>query len=1024
MPARRHPLRPGPARRGADLVWRSAHLLRGLLATGVLTALAVGIPWGLACYIGWPLPHHVPTWPEFEGALLAPMSTNFLLRTLACILWPVWSAFVFDVARATADEIRYLPRPAISHAGPLNALATVLVGTIIMAMLPQRPTTPAAAAPASAATSTVITESSSTLLQTRLVAIARPVTAQTQGRSHATGTVEVESPHAGIYDSLWRIADRALGDGNRWPQIYALNRGRPQPDGRTLTTPNLIRPGWILRLPDHPRAPGTRDPGHRESATPAPESPHPPHTSAPTTPNPTESPDTSPPTSTEPPGATPSAPHSPPNDSSPPLPSHESPRQPGISLPTGAFVGIGLAALITAVLLTVRRRHRVRYRPGSGERDDLTIAPVVRALRLAHDDSTRTDDPDDAPADADRPAHPRQALPRTPQPTDENVVPAAPLPTNERVIGVNDGQAVAWNIARARGLGLIGPGALDAIRALLVALLAEPRCSTTSAVEILIPASDARTLLGEHPSHLARLRVVDDLDAALDTMEAELLARTPTDAGPGTVPDEAGPPVGDLVLVATPAPHADRRLQAVLDNGSTLGLAGVLYGQWRPGGTARIRPDGTVAATSSSVADLLTGARLFTLPTNDAQALLDLLHDAQPAQHPKAQRPPAAPPMPPLASDRHDLDTEAHTPWPAPARPRRGLAYGPASRPGAQQPPPSDDRGHPVGPENAQREEASATTRDGDPTPANVRSPAVHVPDREHTFRKTDDGSGLYTRLTAEGRPTERAPSAPRPLQLAVLGRVRLTHHQPGGGEHADLSPALAPKQREVLAYLALHRDGTRREALTTAIWPDAPRDRPYNSFHATLSQLRRALRTATHDVLSDVTVHADGHYGLDRDQVTVDLWHLQDALENSRHYTSEHYHRTALEHVVELYGGDLAGDLSAEWIEAPREALRRDVLDAVSALVRILRDDEPEQALALLERARTLDRYNEAIYRDIARFQAHLGQQEAIPRTLTLLTTTLAEIDDAPSQETVDLCDFLQRSRSAKRITGGRTAG
>jgi hypothetical protein len=87
-----------------------------------------------------------------------------------------------------------------------------------------------------------------------------------------------------------------------------------------------------------------------------------------------------------------------------------------------------------------------------------------------------------------------------------------------------------------------------------------------------------------------------------------------------------------------------------------------------------------------------------------------------------------------------------------------------------------------------------------------------------------------------------------------------------------------------------------------------------------------------------------------------------------------------------------------------------------------MLREAEPDQALALLERARIFDRYNEAIYRGIARFQAHLGRHDAIPRTLALLTTTLAEIDDQPSPETVFLCEFLQRPR-ANRPRNGRAA-
>lgn len=50
-------------------------------------------------------------------------------------------------------------------------------------------------------------------------------------------------------DSLWRIAERELGSGDRWREIFALNEGRSFPDGRTLKNPRLIRSNWILWLP-------------------------------------------------------------------------------------------------------------------------------------------------------------------------------------------------------------------------------------------------------------------------------------------------------------------------------------------------------------------------------------------------------------------------------------------------------------------------------------------------------------------------------------------------------------------------------------------------------------------------------------------------------------------------------------------------------------------------------------------------------------------------------------------------------
>ena len=50
-------------------------------------------------------------------------------------------------------------------------------------------------------------------------------------------------------DSLWRLARVHLGTGTRWQEIFDLNRGRVQADGRTLRNPNLILIGWVLELP-------------------------------------------------------------------------------------------------------------------------------------------------------------------------------------------------------------------------------------------------------------------------------------------------------------------------------------------------------------------------------------------------------------------------------------------------------------------------------------------------------------------------------------------------------------------------------------------------------------------------------------------------------------------------------------------------------------------------------------------------------------------------------------------------------
>ncbi|WP_454857976.1 hypothetical protein [Promicromonospora soli] len=49
---------------------------------------------------------------------------------------------------------------------------------------------------------------------------------------------------------LFDIAQRFLGDGNRYTEIFELNKGRTQPDGNVLTNATSVLPGWVMQLPD------------------------------------------------------------------------------------------------------------------------------------------------------------------------------------------------------------------------------------------------------------------------------------------------------------------------------------------------------------------------------------------------------------------------------------------------------------------------------------------------------------------------------------------------------------------------------------------------------------------------------------------------------------------------------------------------------------------------------------------------------------------------------------------------------
>lgn len=992
-PTRQHPSTPrrGPGILGVlgRLARGAAHLVgrlgQALTASAVLVGLVAALPWALWHYLGWPLPDHLPTRAEMEAVLLGPLSTPLLLDVLACLCWITWVAFVIDVARCVLAAVRGLRWPELDTRGPLHALAAILVGVIVVSLLSNR--SPAAASGGitealSGRGGVVATATSPAPVLAGPIALVHTI-APPAADGQDVPSVVVRVPEDGIHDSLSRIAARTLGAAGRWPEIFALNQGKPQPHGGRFTNPNLIFPGERLTLPSStalPTAPAA-DADHR---TGLPTVSQPPLWPAPTSSAPATSPSPVPPTTA--PGTT-VAPVV-------PAPHTDTPGSgPGIGWGPGVFVGLGLAAAISGALVATRRRSRRAYRPGSGRRDDLPVAPMVYQLRLAH---LRAQHPDACPegdlddGDPDQWQAPPLVIGTTPDPDNSARRRVAPG------LGVRDGREIALDLAVARGLGLVGAGACAAARALLLTLLTSPPPAAPGA-QVILPVEDLALLLGPENAHQewpAAVRVVADLDAALDELEAEMLRRVreaDSDAGSRT-----GWPV--MGLVARPPGHNTHRLQAVLDNGASFGLVGVLLGQWRPGASAYIREDGTVSSASPGPGQALLGTQMFRLPETETADLLMLLRQAQPEPHDCAPT---------------DQDTAA------PVSPEACQGEGPPSR----------------SPEQSARTTSSVTTLDAREPTREVIDTALEVtaiahaePEHQHDRRS---GAAIRCRPVAPGEPAHRDALA-TPITLTVLGCPRV-HWTPEtatktvqGGAAADaatreITAAFPPRQRELLVFLALHPDGVHREALVAALWQDNPPQRPTNALNTALSRLRRSVTQATGGAVSDLITIGESRYQLDSRLADVDYWHFSGAVAARRAAGSEGERITAYERIVAGYRGCLAEGLDTEWIDAPREATRRDALDAVAALARALVDTDPQRTLDLLETARAFDPHNELLYRDIMRLQQRLGHLDAIGRTMTLLTTRLAEIDERPTAQALELAARLQQHHDTKRADPGR---
>ncbi|MFF0151812.1 hypothetical protein [Micromonospora sp. NPDC005203] len=155
----------------------------------------------------------------------------------------------------------------------------------------------------------------------------------------------VGPPVDGQREYLFAIAAKTLGNGNRSPEIFALNEGRLQPDGRRLTDATSLRPGWILVLPRDATGPGVQT-----GALPAP-------TPAPTAVSPSQ-PSTASTASVD-----------------PPAPSTVTlPQLSALWSPTG--LRVALIALAVLLLLWAHVALRARHRPTRGGTAPVTAPPA------------------------------------------------------------------------------------------------------------------------------------------------------------------------------------------------------------------------------------------------------------------------------------------------------------------------------------------------------------------------------------------------------------------------------------------------------------------------------------------------------------------------------------------------------------------------------------------------------------------------------------------------------------------------
>lgn len=941
-------------------------------ASALLTAVIAGLPWALITYAGSPIPRTVPTPMRFWWWLRAgAFDDGTVVLVLGYVLWACWLIFTVQILAqlptVAADAVRLRRGAAVPERAARGMLAGgavhgLLTAVLITLLAPRADAAVAGRAHASSAAASA------------RPAVSAPHLPRCETRAHATPPAARPDAYTVVEgDSLWTIATARLGSPDRWHEVYALNAGNPQPDGRVLGDPELILPGWRLVLPagahsaaavpsplpqpaaPHPAAEPaqvTRSTAVPRPITPTAAVPAPPRTApaaasqtAPTTvPTPQPSPAPAAPSQ--------SAPTSADTRAAPATPRRVAPRdRVAVRLPQGGYVGIGLAAGVAAALaaarLLARSRARARF-PIPLEDDPAAAAPPETAavLERAHlltqappdfgyfqddDDDAENDGNDEDPYLADVGAEPAEPKPVRRQHTPAHALPdlagtgrqelfslrtAMEAPTEMHWGTGTDNAAVPLDLRTlaAGGLGLTGPGAHAAARAIVVAAAATegvPPCGIGTVIT-LTPDTTAELFDTAYLPAVRRIQAADDLADALEAFEERAAERRETLRRVGLrsaadvqrfKPDYWMQPA--VLLTTAPAEAEDRaRLAASAAALAKLDLHVIVLGDWPEGATVRVEADGASAASTDGSAAALNGTRAFTLSAAEALEILEQLHRATPVAHPIGQ---------PIATFE-------------------------------------------------------------------TTDPAVDEPVALPTARTEA--------VTSNATVTER-PSGP-PVVVEVFNGPGVV------ADGCDVSVRFQGKPETILAFLALHPSGCTVPAIIDAVWEDDDDKRARHILNQNLSTIRGILRAATGQK-PRMFIGDDPRTGLRRfnpGEITTDLARFTGLLDRVNK-TPAAERPTLLESALALYTGPVLPGMDADWTNPTREEARRRAVDGYSELARLTGPDDPERAVHLWDTALELDPVNIELHRKVMRGYHGLGRPDAVRRTYDLLVLRMEGLDD-----------------------------